>query len=110
MNEYQFTKACIKVFGLVVLLLGLLGLVANASVTGIYIVQYNRIMDTISSVEDKDVSSSKLYSTTLKRTIAAQASRMIGDVVKIAVGLYLCRRSGRLVNWLVKDDPSVQTP
>ena len=109
MNEYQFTKACVKVFGLIVLLLGLISLVANASLTCIYVIQINRIMDTSAVIDAKESSSSKFTRTTLKHTVTAQASRMIGDVIKIAVGLYLCRKSGRLVNWLVKDDPSVQT-
>lgn len=109
MNEYQFTKACIKVFGLVVLLLGLIGLLANATMTGMYVVQYNRIMDSVSSVDGRESNTNKMLSSTLKRTGTAHAARMIDSVVKIAVGLYLCRKSGRLVNWLVKEDPTLDT-
>ena len=47
---------------------------------------------------------SNMYAHTLFQTTAA---RVPSNIIQVLVGLYLCRRYHRLLNWLMKDIPTI---
>ena len=59
---------------------------------------------------DSDKSNANLaLATTMytQRNVVAATSRIPGNIIQMLMGLYLCRRYHRLLNWLMKDIPTI---
>ena len=98
MNEQAFIKSCIKVAGLVLLLLGVMGLLINGLMAAINYYQAAMPMPGTHSAETYVFAREGL-----RRVAMAAAIRTPGNIIQILVGLYLCRRYQRPLNWLMKD-------
>jgi len=98
MNEYAFIKSCIKVAGLTVLLLGIMGLVLNGLFAAINYIQAAMPMTGSYSAETYQFARDGL-----RKVATTAAIRMPGNIIQIFVGLFLCRRYQRPLNWLMKE-------
>lgn len=98
MTEYAFVKSCIKVAGFVVLLLGLIGLILNMLLATLNLFQAKMAVS-----GGFDASTYAFAKTTMNMAAKSVVMRVPGNIVQILVGLYLCRRYQRPLNWLMKD-------
>jgi hypothetical protein len=103
MNEYAFAKTCIKVAGLIILILGLTGLGINGLSATIYWAQSKQIIHQAS--DQRAIS----MAVGLKQATATTMSRIPGNIIQILVGMYLCRKYHRPLKWLMKDEPTIHS-
>ena len=102
MNEYAFAKTCIKVAGLIILILGLTGLAINSLSAAIY---WTQASQAINQASDQRFISMAVG---LKQATTTTASRIPGNIIQILVGMYLCRKYHRPLKWLMKDEPTIR--
>ena len=108
MNERAFIKSCIKVAGLLLLIWGMIGLTTSAIAYGGGTVQKHLSEKRMERADDDtQVKTSVIMIQAYQRMATVAMMNIPAHIVQILVGLYLCRRYNRLLEWLLKDEPTL---